>query len=793
MRQSLFPAVPLRHAAGQSSCHVGRVQYGGCPEKCGRLLDDHAHVRADSCALKASDPFCKFIRQRFKILGFDAVLDIAHQLLPVLLRSLSALLFQEALYGLNEIAFTVPELEVVQPVRVLHGAQPRCVVDHIGCVVCKGVKHPSDAQRRRRVGLHRLRHTDILNGTHIPAVLLLRAVQCFLCRFNGPVVLLCEFLIAVGFHAGLVAVVGKNAGSQLLQAVRDPDLFRGQSLHNGLNILRRKMDHVCSSGDLGLSGDLDLRLHDAAFQQMVLRLLAFAQKIQLHGLCRGQVQLPAFRCGEMVDFLIHGRHRVFTDAGFRVAQNLVHLFRQIPRHDLLTVLRVPQHPVNVLAGLPKVGEERIGRFQADGHVVTQLPPPGHAVHAERIGKLLGGREFLRRQRLACRGHGMLHGFQHVPHGFQLLCGQVRKAGVTHLDNLAESTGHIVTAQKGRVHNHIAIFGDILILLFQILERHRPVRRRTRILVNAFLRHGVQRKGPCIGSALLIDAFQHLCHGGTHFLRDVLVVRGPQQLLRQCAGMANDLCPQLSPLLIVPPGHVLLPVTLLQSLHLLRPPGPFLCQCLCRAAQPLCIPFALRHLTGQKSVIRRLPALESGFLHLLRCPVRKGLFRLGQVKEPVHNVIGDRRHGLSHVAFKGVVLRHLVQPVRHVRDPLHLVGDVGILRFVEKLRILAGQLGIDLVNVGVFALVDFQLAEQALAELVEVRDLGGIRFCQRQLGVFQILPQAGVFLVCPVVHLYGAFRDPLRNGIRPPPRLCIGQLVPAVLAAGNVVIQALQIS
>ena len=123
----------------------------------------------------------------------------------------------------------------------------------------------------------------------------------------------------------------------------------------------------------------------------------------------------------------------------------------------------------------------------------------------------------------------------------------------------------------------------------------------------------------------------------------------------------------------------------------------------------------------------------------------------------------------------------------------MVGDVGILRFVEKLRVLAGQLGIDLVNVGVFALADFQLAEQALAELVEVRDLGGIRFRQRQLGVFQVLSQTGVFLVCPIVHLYGAFRDPLRNGIRPPTRLCIGQLVPAVLAAGNVVIQALQIS
>ena len=200
-----------------------------------------------------------------------------------------------------------------------------------------------------------------------------------------------------------------------------------------------------------------------------------------------------------------------------------------------------------------------------------------------------------------------------------------------------------------------------------------------------------------------------------------------------------------------------------------------------------------HLTRQKGVICRLSALKSGFLHLLRRPVRKGLFRLGQVKEPVHNVIGDRCHGLSHVAFKGVILRHLVQPIRHVRDPLYLVGDVGILCLVEKLRILAGQLGINLVNIGVFALTDFQLAEQALAELVKVRDLGGIRFRQRQLGVFQILSQTSVFLVCPVIHLHGAFRDPLRNGIRPPPRLCISQLVPAVLAAGNVVIQALQVS
>ena len=218
----------------------------------------------------------------------------------------------------------------------------------------------------------------------------------------------------------------------------------------------------------------------------------------------------------------------------------------------------------------------------------------------------------------------------------------------------------------------------------------------------------------------------------------------------------------------------------------------------------CILPPLRHLACQERISGGFFACGAGFIscksagepripHLLRCPVRKGLFRLRKVKEPVHDVIGDRRHGLSHVAFKGVVLRHLVQPVRHVRDPLHLVRDVGLLRFVEKLRVLAGQFGIDLVNVGAFALADFQLAEQALAELVEVRDLGGIRFRQRQLGVFQILSQTGVFLVCPVIHLHGAFRDPFRNGIRPPPRLCIGQLVPAVLAAGNVVIQALQVS
>ena len=186
-------------------------------------------------------------------------------------------------------------------------------------------------------------------------------------------------------------------------------------------------------------------------------------------------------------------------------------------------------------------------------------------------------------------------------------------------------------------------------------------------------------------------------------------------------------------------------------------------------------------------------MKFGFLHLLRRPVRKGLFRLRQVEEPVHDVIGDRRHGLSHIAFKGVVLRHLVQSVRHVRDPLNLVGDVGFPRLVEKLRILDGQLGINLVNIGMLALADFQLAEQTLTELVEVRDLGGVRFRQRQLRVFQILPQTGVFLVCPVIHLHGAFRDPLRNGVSPSPRLGIGQLVLTVLAAGNVVIQALQVS
>ena len=257
-------------------------------------------------------------------------------------------------------------------------------------------------------------------------------------------------------------------------------------------------------------------------------------------------------------------------------------------------------------------------------------------------------------------------------------------------------------------------------------------------------------------------------------------------------MATDLCPQFPPLLIVPPGHVLLPVTLLQSLHLLRSPGPFLCQCLCRAAQTFCVLSALGHLPRQKSIVCRLPALKSGFLHLLRRPVRKGLFRLGQVKEPVHDVIGDRRHGLSHIAFKGVVLRHLVQPVRHVRDPLHLVGDVGFPRLVEKLRILGGQLGINLVNISMLALADFQLAEQSLAKLVEVRDLGGIRFRQYQLRIFQILPQTGIFPVRPVIHLHGAFRDSFGDCVRPSPCFCVCQLVRAVLAAGNVVIQALQV-
>ena len=278
----LFPAIPLRHAACHALCHVLRVEHRRRAEEGCRLLDHNTDIRADRSALEFADKFADYARGRLKVFRADAVLNVAHQLLPVLLRAFAALLIEQALdvyAGLEPCVVSV--LVVVETIQVFHRRKPRRIVDHVRRVVGERIKHAVQLYGVVRVLLHLLRHADVFDRAHITAVLFKVAVHPFARRLDGPVVFLGEFAVAVGLHARVVAVLGKRRCRQVLQAVRHALLLVRQLARDALNVpigeenLHRAVRHLRPAGLRAL----DLRLIHASAEQMPECLLSLTQKV----------------------------------------------------------------------------------------------------------------------------------------------------------------------------------------------------------------------------------------------------------------------------------------------------------------------------------------------------------------------------------------------------------------------------------------------------------------------------------------------------------------------------------
>ena len=227
-------------------------------------------------------------------------------------------------------------------------------------MVGKGGEDARQVQGVARVGHRGLCHADVLNGASVVAALFDVAVQALLGRFDGPVVALGELLITIGFHAGLVAVVGQHATGQSLQGVRDLHLLRCQRPGDVHQVALRQADAVRAAPDLR---GFDLWLDHAALEQVVVGLLALHQLVQLHHLGRGKGQFLASLRGEGMRGRLQLLHRLGV-------HDLADLLGHMAHHELLLVLRVPQHPVDRLARLSVMGEEGVRGLQVNEGVVA---------------------------------------------------------------------------------------------------------------------------------------------------------------------------------------------------------------------------------------------------------------------------------------------------------------------------------------------------------------------------------------------------------------------------------------
>ena len=780
--QGFLPSAAPRNASCKAPRHVLGVQYRRRPEERRGLLDDHADVRAHGCALEAADGLSGDVPHGAVAGGVDAVLDVLHQVVPVFLTAGAAHAVQQSLDGLaGWVALLVPELVVEQAVDVLHRAEPGGIVRHVGGVVGKGGEDARQVQGVARVGHRGLCHADVLNGAGVVPALFDVAVQALLGRFDGPVVALGELLVTVGFHAGLVAVVGQHATGQSLQAVRDLHLFRRQRPGDVHQVALRQADAVRAAPDLR---GFDLWLDHAALEQVVVGLLALHQLVQLHHLGSGKGQLLASLRGEGMRGRLQLLHRLGV-------HDLADLLGHMVHHELLLVLRVPQHPVDRLARLSVMGEEGVRGLQVNEGVVAgqavlgpaAAGPDGDSLRPVRRPGVLGlGQDFPRRV------HAVLHGLDHLPHGLKLRHAHVGQLDVLHGDDRIKAALDAVgvAAQQGGVDDHIPALGhDLGVLLLEGAERLGPLGGGAAAVLHplAVLVEGVL--------ALLVDALQHSGHASAHGLRDVVLVAGAEELLGQGTCMAGDFGPQLTGRPALPTRRVLGRIAVFQGAHLPLAGLPLLGDGVLYPL-PVLLP-QLRQAGGVllPHLLDLLPALGLGVLQLQCLPVRKGLSRLGQVEEGLHDLVRRAGHGLVHVAGEGVVLVDLADAVQHFHDVEELVRRMGLLLLAEKLRPAGGKLLVHLVDVGVALAAQVQPSELPLAEIAVVCDVPVVLLAVDDLGRPQVVPQVAVRIVHIAVHGHRVAHQGFRDVLRPAASLGVGQLVLAVVAAGDVVIEALE--
>ena len=123
----------------------------------------------------------------------------------------------------------------------------------------------------------------------------------------------------------------------------------------------------------------------------------------------------------------------------------------------------------------------------------------------------------------------------------------------------------------------------------------------------------------------------------------------------------------------------------------------------------------------------------------------------------------------------------------------LVRWVGLLLLAEKLRPAGGKLLVHLVDVGVALAAQVQPSELTLAEVAIVRDVPVVLLAVDDLGRPQVVPQVAVRIVHIAVHGHRVAHQGFRDVLRPAAGLGVCQLVLAVVAAGDVVIETLEVS
>ena len=571
--------------------------------------------------------------------------------------------------------------------------------------------------------------------------------------------LLFEFLIAVDFQAGPVALPGQVLGHVLLQGVRRVPLRLGQlqgDLHAVPKIQldrfrRRRVPQALRP----------VLRPDAAQQDVLPRLGPFHQLVKAHHLRRGQRELfPAVQL-EGLRLLLPLLH-----LGLVVLQQLLRLLLCAVQQGDVLVLGVAQHPEDLVARLPQPVEKGLRRHHVRPHfsqLAAQAPvfPLAPVLRAQVRCRLADAAESRLAKGLVLVQDAGLHGPQGVPDGHELLPAHFHDGHVPQPRQLVQVL-HQVRVDHPVVQPRLLRLDRLIgVLELQPLLRH----LHGVALVPLLPLPGVRVDHVGAGQ---IDAVEYARHGKAHLLRDVLLVRRPQQLLGELLRVPQNAPPQLRRRPVLQVLVALVPVFVPDLLDLPLPG----------------LPLRRHGLPGP------LPALGDLRLQLGLLLVGKGLLRLRHLKERGHHVVGDLRRDLFHVPAVRVLFRHAVKVSCDLRNVQQLVrgGHRGRLRPLlgEKLRPHLAQLLVDLVDVRL-PLADAHLAQVMLAPAVVVRDVVALFLRDAKGCLFQVAAQLGVFLIQPVVQGHGALGQVLGDGLR----LLVGHLPAHVLLLRHPVIQVLQ--
>ena len=707
---------------------MGRVDDSRRTEIRRRLLCHNTKVKSNASRLHAANNLFYGLCDRRGAGFLHAVLHIPHQVAPVFLCRLAVYVRQHMLDDLTrQITLRVAEAVIVQTVDILHRRQQRGVLDHVAGILGKHVVHVSDVQRVAGVGNKGLCTAHILDlPRHIRALFGVLG-GALLRRLDGPIVLLRELFIAVHLHAGLVAPCGQMAGCDLLQSLRNGLLHLRQRSYDGLQVVLRHADVFRTAGNCRVFPvPADLRLHNAAHHQMMDSLLPTSHQIvQIHDLTGGQCQFLSRFCGESVTVVPVLKHRLVREPLSRRLNGF--------QHRVLPVLRIAQRPEYLPAGFP-IGAEKSIRVCQIQRQLAVFPLPRGAVLFQALRPGRNGLISLGRKALVEGGYALLDGSHRLPYGGQLLAVHVGHALVAKRHHLIQQPSTLAAQQVGVDHQRLAAPENFVISAFQGNGRLCPLGGVSLCVM--------YQPSVCVIAVrtLLIDAGQQRCHACPQIFRDVLLVRGCQQLAGKICRVTCDFGSQGGGIAPFPSGLGLLRIMPPHPLHL---PVPAL--------------------AGLNEHLRQ-PRL--GLLQFQRLAVGKGRVALPHIlaDHAVDQKIGQLRHSRVAIPVKGIfidtahILQHLAHPHKLVACVDNTAGEIPL---AEHLR----QFGIGHVNVNAAVLADAQLSFLRLAPLGEIRYRAVIRVFQR--GAFQMV--ADLQKLRSALRLYKNAVDDLlcrRSGVGP---------------------------